>query len=110
MAIALMKLAYSEDMGTDHTSFCPLMQGWTEDISSVVDSKGRQVFLMDKPPAEWKRYPEYRPLIYKGVIMLDQKDRPVRDIPGLPWTLSTNIPTFLLAGLIRCLNLQIHQE
>lgn len=105
-----MKLAYTEDMGTDVTSFTPLTQGWYGDVSSVVDSKGRQVFSMNKPPAEWKQYPEYRPLIHKGLIMLDQKDRPVRDIPGLPLTLSTKIPAFMLAGLERCFNAKFHQE
>ena len=106
----LTDVVWTEAMGTNCTSFSPLTQSWNEDPNSIIDSKGRQVIWMKKPPADWIRNLKYGPLIHKGLIMLDQKDKPVRDIPGLPMTLSTKAPAYLLAGLERCLGLTIHHE
>lgn len=89
-------------MGTDYTSYSPLTRDWTEDPNSVIDSKGRRVFEMKERPADWQRHPRYTPLIYNGLVMLDHKDRPIRDIPGLPLTLETQAPASLLGGLRRC--------
>ena len=104
-----MNLAYSEDMGDDLTSFSPLTQGWNEDPNSVLDSQGRRVFTMKKRPTGWIRRAQYGPLIYNGLVMLDYKDNPVRDIPGIPLTLATQAPAWLLAGLRRCIDLTVDE-
>ena len=90
-------------MGTDYTSFSPLTQNWNEDPTSVVDSKGRQVFQMDRPPADWVRNPKYGHLVYDRHIMLDHVGGAIRDIPGLPLTLDSDTPGWLLAGLRKCM-------
>ena len=94
-------------MGTNYTSFSTLTQGWTTDRTSVVDSKGRQVFSMEGPPAELRRKAKYESLMHDGFLLLDAKDKPVRDIPGLPLTLDTRVEAWFLEGLRRCLNLNI---
>lgn len=102
-----MKEAWTEDMGTSYTSYSPLTRGWTDDPTSVVDSKGRQVFSMKKPPEGWIQNPKYGLLIYNGLVMLDHDDLPVRDIPGLPLTLETHASAWLLEGLRRCTKITI---
>lgn len=94
-------------MGTDYTSFSPLTQGWNEDPKSVIDSKGRQILLMEKRPADWIRKPIYGPLIHNGLVMLDHENNPVRDIPGIPFTLEATAPGWLLEGLRRCMSMEI---
>ena len=94
-------------MGTDYTSFSPLTQGWNQDPNSIIDSKGRRVFSMEKRPADWMRSRKYGPLICNGLLMLDKTDKPVRDIPGLPLTLESKAPAWLLAGLRRCVYMNI---
>ena len=71
-------------MGVDYTSFSPVTEGWNSNPSSVVNSQGRQVFGMTTPPENWQVIPPYRPLVHRGYVLLDDKDKPVRDIPGLP--------------------------
>ena len=88
-------------MGTNYTSYSPLTQGWSDDPTSVLDAMGRHVFSMKKRPADWVHNPKYGPLIYSGLIMLDHNDVPVRDIPGVPLTLETQAPPWLLEGLRR---------
>lgn len=104
-----MKVVYSEDMGTDHTSFSPLTQGWTADPDSVIDSRGRPVFALKKHEAGWIGRAQYGPLVYNGRVMLDHKNLPVRDVPGLPLTLQSEAPPWLLAGLRRCMDLKIEE-
>ena len=94
-------------MGDDYTSFSRLTQGWNENPESIVDSKGRRVFSMERRPADWIRNPKYGLLIYNGLVMLDKKDDAVRDIPGLPLTLGSKAPPWLLAGLTRCMHMHI---
>ena len=94
-------------MGTDYTSYSPLIHSWTTDPTSVVDSKGRHVFSMKKPPEDWIQNPNYSLLIYNGLVMLDHDDHPIRDIPGLPLTLETRAPPWLLEGLRRCTKITI---
>lgn len=89
-------------MGTNYTSFSSLTKGWNEDPSSVVDLKGRRVFLMENFPADRAKNVKYGPLMYNGLIMLDHEDNPIRDIPGFPLTLETDLPGWFLGGLKRC--------
>lgn len=104
-----MKVVYSEDMGTDITSYSPLTQGWTADPDSVRDFRGRPVFSIKKHEAGWTGRAQYGPLLYNGIVMLDCKDNPVRDVPGLPLTLQTEAPAWLLAGLRRCMSFTIDE-
>ena len=102
--MVLMKVAYTEDMGTNHTSFSPLTQGWNEDPASIVDFRGRRVFQMKERPADWIISSRYRPLIYNGLVMLDHEDNAVRDIPLFPLTLEAQTPEWFLEGLRRCIS------
>ena len=96
-------------MGVDYTSFSPVTQGWNSNSSSVVNSQGRQVFSITKPPENWQVIPPYRPLVYRGWVLLDDKDKPVRDIPGLPLTLATSVEGWFLGGLRRCIQLHMKE-
>ena len=96
-------------MGTDYTSFSRFTQGWSEDPSTVTDSQGRQVLLMEKPRDTGAQKPVYGPLMHNGYIILDEKNEPVRDIPGLPLTLSTTAKGWFIEGLRRCLGLKIKE-
>ena len=96
-------------MGTNYTSFSPLTQGWTSNPSSVVDSKGRQVFLMEKRPSDWNNAPVYAHLFHNGHLLLSHKDRPIRDIPGLPLTIDTEVPGWFLEGLRRCSRIEMDE-
>ena len=104
-----MIIDYSEDMGTDFTSFSLLTQGWNADPKSVKDSHGRSVFSLKKIDAGWKGRAKYDYLVYDGRVMLDQKENPVRDVPGLPLTLQAELPGWLLAGLRRCMNFTVDE-
>ena len=104
-----MRLVWTKEMGTDYTSFSPLTQDWTEDPKTVVDSKGRQVLFMNTYPKGWDNRPKYGRLIIDGKIILDHRSKPVRDIPGLPLTLSSDPPGWLLEGLRRCTKIGIEE-
>ena len=103
----LTETVWTEDMGTNYTSFSPLTQGWTSNPSSVVDSKGRQVFLMEKRPSDWNNAPVYAHLFHNGHLLLSHKNRPIRDIPGLPLTIDTEVPGWFLEGLRRCSRIEM---
>ena len=96
-------------MGTDYTSFSPLTQDWNDDPASIFDSRGRQVCLMPKPPADWCRSPKYGPLVYDGYVLLSHLDEAVKDIPGLPLTLESDPPAWLLVGLKRCVEFTTYE-
>ena len=96
-------------MGTNLTSYSPLIQSWTEDPDTVLDSKGRRVFTMKNPPIDWIDEPPYGHLTYNGLIMLDYENRPVKDIPGLPLTLSGETKAWLLEGLRRCTKIEVNE-
>ncbi|KAL9066474.1 MAG: hypothetical protein Q9161_007537 [Pseudevernia consocians] len=98
---------WTEDMGTDYTSFSPLTQGWTNDLMSVIDFKGRHIFSMEARPADLMGKPVYGNLLYNGLVMLDQENDPVRDIPGIPHTLDASAPGWLLEGLRRCTSMEV---
>ncbi|KAM0804760.1 hypothetical protein BDR22DRAFT_547621 [Usnea florida] len=102
-----MIAAWSPALGTDWTSFSPLIQGWTENPDTVRDSKGRRVFEMERPPRGWVKRPPYGHLTYNGLIMLDYENNPVRDIPGLPLTLASEHQGWLLEGLRRCTRIKV---
>ena len=101
-----MKLAWTPASGTNITSFSPFTQGWTENPNSVLDSKGRRVFDMETFPIDWVGEPRYGHLTLDGLIMLDFDNRAVKDIPGLPLTLSTGCDPWLLEGLRRCTRIE----
>lgn len=98
----LMMIVYSEDMEIDHTIFSPLTQGWNEDPDSVIDSQGSCIFNVKTLGGLYKRYQirsfglqQARDLADNGLVMLDHKDIPLRDVPGLPLTLQTEAPAWL---------------
>lgn len=105
----LTRVAWTPDMGVNYTSFSPVTQGWNSDPSSVVDSQGRQIFSITTPPENWTILPPYGPLMHRGCVLLDHKSQPVRDIPGLPLTLSTSVEGWFLGGLRRCIQLEMRE-
>ena len=104
-----MKAAWTPALGTNWTSYSPLIQGWTEDPNTVLDSKGRRVFEMENAPSDWNHDPPYAHLTYNGLIMLDYENRPVKDIPGLPLTLAEGSKGWLLEGLRRCTKIEVNE-
>ena len=78
-----MGIVRSEAIGTHHVSFSSLTQGRTEDPDSVADSQGRRIFPMKEHPDDWIENAKYDHLVYNGLVMLDHKNNPVRDVLGL---------------------------
>lgn len=105
----LTRVVWTPDMGVDYTSFSPVTQGWNSNPSSVVNSQGRQVFSIITPPENWQVIPPYGPLVHRGSVLLDHKNKPVRDIPGLPFTLSTEVKGWFLGGLRRCIQVHVKE-
>ena len=64
---------------------------------------------MKDRPVDFKKNASYHPLIINGRILLDHEDCPVRDIPGLPLTLSTKIEPWILEGIRRSLPLGLKE-
>ena len=107
----LIEAVWAPHEGTDQTSFSNLTRGWTEDdLWSVVDAKGRHVLLMNQPPADFKaKKVKHEPLKLGGCVLLDGRNKPVRDIPGLPLTLATKIEPWFLIGLRRSLRIDLNE-
>ena len=103
-----MEIVWTEDMGTNYTSFSPMTQGWNEeDPHTIVDPQGRQVLFMEKPPVDWDKKPVYNNLMYQDCVVLDHRRKPVRDIPGFPLTLDSTASGLFLEGLRRCHSTEI---
>ena len=75
---------------------------------SVLDTKGRQVLLMNRPKDHNVKV-SYNLLQLNGYVLLDSDDDPVRDVPGLPLTLSTEIEGWFIAGLRRSLKMEVKE-
>lgn len=104
LTFELTGIAFQEGMSLDRTSYSPITRGWTDDPHSMRDSKGRQAFLMPEHPADWKHNPKCDYLMFDGLILLDQNDRPMKDYPGAPLTLGNDqseLPGYLIIGLQR---------
>ena len=105
-----MKVAWTPNEGTDYTSFSYLTRDWTEDPRSVLDIQGRQVLLLERPPADYVNMKvTYKPLKLYGKILLDHNNNPVRDVPGLPLTLKTDIEGWFITGLRRALKIEVKE-
>lgn len=104
-----MESVWTPDMGTDYTSFTYLTRGWNEDPLSVRDAKGRQVFLMNQPPADHCIKARYNVLTLDGDVLLDYNNKAVLDIPGLPLTLKTDLEGWFVAGLRRACKIEIKE-
>ena len=97
-------------MSLNYTSYSPRLQDWTEDPRSIRDSKGRQVCLMQRPPADYKRGPKCEKyLMCSGLVMLNDNNRPIKDYPGAPLTLSNDSPPYILEGLRRCCGMTVFE-
>ena len=99
-----MGIAFHKGMPLDITSYCPITRDWTEDPHTMRDSKGRQALLIPQRPADWKHNPKHGHLMYEGLVLLDQNDRPIEDHPGAPLTMgssSSDLPGYLILGLQR---------
>lgn len=92
------------EAANDETSFEPEQQSWgpeRADWHHIVNSEGVKVmFEVDKPknfrpphePSNW---------IHDGLVLLDSKNHPVKDWPGLNKTLSSAIESWRLEALTR---------
>ncbi|CAD6591572.1 MAG: hypothetical protein ASARMPREDX12_005259 [Alectoria sarmentosa] len=98
---------WRKEMGLNYTSYSPLTQGWIDASDAVRDSKGRQVLSMPARPADLKHNPKCDYLIFEGLVMLDQNNRPIKDYPGVPLTLSKDISDTLIAALRKCLGMTV---
>lgn len=88
----------------DETSFEPEQQSWgpeRADWQNIVNSEGVKVmFEIDKPknlrppqePTNW---------VHDGLVLLDNKNHPVKDWPGLNKTLSSEIESWRWEALTR---------
>lgn len=88
----------------DTTSYEPEQQSWgpsRADWQNIVDSEGERVmFKFDEPKS---RRPQQEPSdwIHDGLVLLDSKNHPVKDWPGLNKTLSTEIESWRWEALMR---------
>ena len=92
------------EAANDETSFEPEQQNWgpeRADWQNIVNSEGVKVmFEVDKPksirppnePSNW---------IHDGLVLLDSKNHPVKDWPGLNKTLSSAIESWRWEALTR---------
>ena len=99
--LGLMSAVFPEGMSVDYTSYSPVTRDWTSDPASVTDSKGRQVHFLPTCPADLQYDPTCGYLKCEGLVMLDHNDRPIKAYPGVPRTLCTETPGWLLESLRR---------
>ena len=98
----LMILVFQQGIPPNYTSYSPITQGWNDDnLRSMRDSQGRHAFLMPDPPPDWQHNPYSGYMMYNGLVMLDQNNRPVKDYPGAPLTVSYDAKASLIEGLRR---------
>ena len=105
----LIKVVWTPKKGVNQDSFSYLTRGWNKKPWSVLDTKGRQVLLMNQRPKDHNVKVSYNPLQLNGCVLLDSDDDPVRDVPGLPLTLSTEIEGWFIAGLRRSLKMEMKE-
>ena len=106
----LMEAVWTPAKGLDYTSFSYLTRGWSrKEPRSVVDAEGRKVLLENERPADYNIEFRYDPLRLNGCILLDHENKPVRDIPGLPFTLKTGLKGYYITGLRRCLRITMKE-
>ena len=88
----------------DETSYESEQQNWgpsREDWKNIINSEGRRVmFEVDKPTS---RRPPQEPSnwVHDGLVLLDGRNHPVKDWPGLNKTLSTEIESWRWEALMR---------
>ena len=86
----------------NYTSYSAITQGWNDDnLTSMTDSQGRHAFLMPASPPDWVHNPPTGYVMCDGLVMLDHNNRPIKDYPGAPLTLSHDAPASLIEGLRR---------
>lgn len=88
----------------DETSYEPKQQTWgpkRANWHNIINSEGKKImFELDKPD---NRRPPHEPnnLIHNGIVLLDAKNHPVKDWPGLNKTLSTEIEDWRWEAIMR---------
>ena len=106
-SVRLIILDLTPDRGEaadDETSYESEQQKWgrsREDWKTIINSEGRRVmFEVDKPTS---RRPPQEPSnwVHNGLVLLDGKNHPVKDWPGLNKTLSTEIESWRWEALMR---------
>ena len=88
----------------DETSYEPEQQSWGPERAhwqNIINSEGVKVmFAIDKPKS--LRPPqEPNVWVHNGLVLLDNKNHPVKDWPGLNKTLSTEIESWRWEALTR---------
>ena len=101
LALGLIRVVFQRGRSDNCTSYSPVTRDWTADPRSVRDSKGRQVHLLRSRPADFPQDSDCGYLMCEGLVMLDHNNRPVKEYPGAPRTLSTEIPGWLSESLRR---------
>lgn len=105
LAYELTTIVWEKEMGLNYNSYSPFTKEWNEDRGSVKDHQGRQVFFMNRRPNDLKHNPECGFLAFEGLVMLDHRNKPIKNYPGAPLTLKTNPAPWLMEGLKRCLGM-----
>ena len=106
----LTNIVWQPSIGLNYTSFSPLVDSWSEArLDSVMDSQGNAVFFLPKRPPYLKRTFKGDPLIFDDLVMLDHKNKPVRNYPGAPLTLDSRERAFVLDGLRRTLGMTVRE-
>lgn len=91
------------------TSYCAAQRHWTDDKSTILDERGRQIMHWLDPPDDWVANPKVGRMMFKGMVMIDKDDIPVREFRNVPNTLSTHIEAFRLEGLRRCTGMTLEE-
>jgi len=98
----------------DETSYEPAQQDWgpeSKDWDNIVDAHGNTVMGKLEPPAGFLRgLLKPGPMKHDGLILLDMDNHPVRDIPGLNRTFSTELEDWRMEALRRIFPQSITQD
>ena len=112
LQVQLTRIVWRRGMDTNCTSYSPMTRHWTEDPSSITDSKGQKVMFLPVRPPHLPHNPKCGYLMCEGLVMLDQDNGPIKAYPGAPRTLSTDIahsPGYLLQGLRSILGMTVEE-
>ena len=88
----------------DETSFEPEQKSWgpsRADWQNIVNSEGKKVMFETEKVKSRRPPQEPNNMMRDGLVLLDLKNHPVKDWPGLNKTLSSEIESWRWEALVR---------
>ena len=65
--------------------------------------------MMTHSPKDWSNCSKTKPLVYKGLVVLDVTNRPIMDYPGAPAALASTEKPWFLEGLRICFGMTVYE-